>query len=957
MGFFIFLLFFACLRLRFPDVELNPGPGRPAPKRCRLLCSNIRGLSGNLADLTVASAQYDVMLLSETLVSDRRHLSELLIPGFGRPVLLYRDGSGLPRSRGMAAYVRDGFGAYRQNEFECGCCEMLVVRVCGSRQNFYVFSLYRNPDLDDKIFDCLLLSMAAVQAKDARACFLFAGDLNVHHREWLGSATTNRHGISALDFSTVSGCDQLVVGPTHIRGGTLDLLLTDVPDLVQVSVVAPIGHSDHSSLSAVILTAQPTPNLCISRRVFMKHQVNWDAVRSAVQGFPWHLIYRSDEPVEQLNVHLSEVVERYVPTRVIRLRNSDKVWFNDDCRLAFDRKQEAYRHWTRERSVPNWERLKTCQRLANEVYETAERQFRDDCKDVLSNAQSSHKWWSTLKSAVFGTNSSLPPLIGDGGGIVCEPGAKAALLADHFDSKQAKDGITLPLTCHPSSTFSTFAFRSSEVKKLLLELDSYGGNDPAGMFPLFYKEIADVLAPRLSVVFRRLIRSGSFPLCWRQANVTPVPKGPLSSDVNKYRPISITPVLSKVFERLVSVRLGRFMELYKVYPATQFAYRKGLGACDALLCVSHKLQAALDRGMEARLVQIDFSAAFDTVNHLGIIHKLRSIGVGGSVLSVISQFLSSRTQYVLVDGVRSHLVDVVSGVPQGSVLGPILFNLYTSDLFSILENEMVGYADDSTLIAVIPSPDARLRVAQSLDRDLGSVSDWCSMWGMRLNAGKTKTMIVSRSRTLNPLSPALNVGGVVLKNLSVLEILGVTFDAKMTFEVHLRSVSRSVSQRIGILRKSYSIFRDPAMLGTCFFSFLLPVLEYCSAVWCSAADSHLRLLDRTVASACFHIGGVLACDLAHRRSVAVLCMLYKIWSNELHPLYAELPPALVPVRTTRAAVSAHAHSLVVPRSRTVQYSRSFIPLSVSLWNSLVDSVFDGVGLGGFKNRANSLLLA
>ena len=128
-------------------------------------------------------------------------MSELLVPGFGRPVLLCRDG--VPRARDMAAYVRDGYGAFRQPKFECGCCEMLVFRVCGARQNFYVFSLYYNPDLDDRIYDCLLTAMAAVQAADARASFLFVGDLNGHHQEWLGSTTTNRHGVAALDFATL----------------------------------------------------------------------------------------------------------------------------------------------------------------------------------------------------------------------------------------------------------------------------------------------------------------------------------------------------------------------------------------------------------------------------------------------------------------------------------------------------------------------------------------------------------------------------------------------------------------------------------------------------------------------------------------------------------------------------------------------------------------------------------
>ena len=161
------LIFYDCLRLWFLDVETNPGPRRPVPAVCRILCSNVRGLAGNLTDLTVASSQYDILLCSETLVSDMRHVSEVLVPVFGRPVLLCR--GKMPRARGMAAYVRDGYGAFRQPKFECGCCEMLVFMVCGVRQKRYVYSLYRNPELDDRIFDCLLVSMAAVQAEDFRA--------------------------------------------------------------------------------------------------------------------------------------------------------------------------------------------------------------------------------------------------------------------------------------------------------------------------------------------------------------------------------------------------------------------------------------------------------------------------------------------------------------------------------------------------------------------------------------------------------------------------------------------------------------------------------------------------------------------------------------------------------------------------------------------------------------------
>ena len=122
---FLYLIFYGCLRLQFLDVETNPGPCCPVPAVCRILCSNVQGLAGNLSNLTVASSQYDILLCSETLVSDMHHMSEVLVPSFCRPVLLSR--GKMPRARGMAVYVRDSYRAFHKPKFECGCCEMLVL--------------------------------------------------------------------------------------------------------------------------------------------------------------------------------------------------------------------------------------------------------------------------------------------------------------------------------------------------------------------------------------------------------------------------------------------------------------------------------------------------------------------------------------------------------------------------------------------------------------------------------------------------------------------------------------------------------------------------------------------------------------------------------------------------------------------------------------------------------------
>ena len=206
---------------------------------------------------------------------------------------------------------------------------------------------------------------------------------------------------------------------------------------------------------------------------------------------------------------------------------------------------------------------------------------------------------------------------------------------------------------------------------------------------------------------------------------------------------------------------------------------------------------------------------------------------------------------------------------------------------------------------------------------------------------------------------AIDSGCTVLKESEDLLILGVMFDAKMTFEKHLHSVSSAAVQRLGIMIKSCQVFHDRWLLLRSLWSYVLPVLEYCSAVWCSAANSYLKLLDRVVrAQGCWFFNrwcfGVQPCQSSICGSVV---QAFKIKSNPMHPLSDALPMPYMPVRVTRGASDAHSHSLAPPCCRTSQYHRTFVSLSVSLWNNLGDPVFDGVGLAGSKSRTNAFLLA
>ena len=500
-----------CLLILSGDVELHPRPRLTGRPQCRAMYSIIRGLYKNIHDLIAVSTQYDILFCSETLVSSRRHPTEILIPGFKKPTLLRSDA--IPRARGMALYIRNEFSATNQRTYECNCHEVQIVKVCGGHSNFYIFSIYRNPDANDSIFDYLLSSMASIQQNDIRSSFLFLGDFNEHHRKWLNSISPmDRHGLSAY-FSSVSGCDQLVSEATHVSGNCLDLIFTDVPGVVASHVGCPIVTSDHSYISATVKTHQSVPDISISRKVYLKSRANWNGILLDLSLLNWPDIYRQIDRKSSLDAALLTIIEKHVPSRILHFRLKDKVWFDNNCRRALQDKQEAYFYWRGNHSDLTWNNYTRLRARAQSVYASAEKNYNDGIREKLLGVVNPHSWWTTFKSALFGVDQSGPPLLKSDGTLAYCPREKAALFADVFDGKQCGDDLSMPLTCFPESKSTKIAFKSREIKNLLAELDVYGGAGPDGIFPMLFVRMADFLAPKIPTIFRKLTRPGHFSIC------------------------------------------------------------------------------------------------------------------------------------------------------------------------------------------------------------------------------------------------------------------------------------------------------------------------------------------------------------------------------------------------------------------------------------------------------------
>ena len=235
----------------------------------------------------------------------------------------------------------------------------------------------------------------------------------------------------------------------------------------------------------------------------------------------------------------------------------------------------------------------------------------------------------------------------------------------------------------------------------------------------------------------------------------------------------------------------------------------------------------------------------------------------------------------------------------GRILGPILFVLYTSDLSHVVESQVYCYTDDITLVAHVQRTSLRTAAGDVLNDDLPKVVDWCERWDMKLNPRKSKSLLVSRSRSELPPHPLLYAGGDQIQEERHMKVLGVVLDSKLTYEEHLRQVASRAGQKTGILRKAARLIAsDSAILGGCLRACVLPLVEYSSPVWSSTAETHLSLLDR-VFNVASGIGGDASIDLAHRRSVGSLSLFWKILHDSSHPMHLIMPGPHSRGRNTR----------------------------------------------------------
>ena len=496
---------------------------------------------------------------------------------------------------------------------------------------------------------------------------------------------------------------------------------------------------------------------------------------------------------------------------------------------------------------------------------------------------------------------------------------------------------------------------------LITSLDTTKSTGADGVSAKMLKSTAPYIAKSLTNLFNTSLKSGKFPSDWKVARIVPIPKGGDPENPGNYRPISILPVLSILLEKHLHDLLSRHLNMYSPLSQHQWGFTSGKSTTSALTSFTHDCQEALDCGNEVCSVFFDLSKAFDTVPHQQLLHKLSKLHVDPFLIRWVSNYLADRTQTVVLGGAQSTSLPVVSGVPQGSVLGPLLFLIYINGVSaSATDCKITIYADDIALYKIIRNP----RDYTLLQGDITSICNWIVDNHLILNFLKCCYMIFSRKHHPSLPDSPLYVGeNHALNKTDHFKYLGVNFSTDLTWSHHINAVCKKTRKQIGLLYRNFYQFSDPSTLLKLYKSLIRPHMEYASVVWDPHLAKDIKLIEDVqkfalrVCSKTWNADYeslLKSCNLpslSDRRKFQKLCQLYNILTDRV--TYPDKP--LERIATLYPNRHANTIQLSVPFARTNNFKNSFFPSTATLWNSLNCDISPINSLASFRHALNKHL--
>ena len=651
-------------------------------------------------------------------------------------------------------------------------------------------------------------------------------------------------------------------------------------------------------------------------------------------------------------------------------QSPSRPWITKDLLTGIKLKHKLYRTYLHDRSAHNWESFTSQRNKVTTMLRRAKSTF------VLSQSHPDNFSHSNLHKVVkclkTKTCTPIPDLINQSQNAKT-PLSKATML-NNFFIQQSQQSVSncnneiprINTTPTITSTLTNFKTTPTDVEDLLQQLDTSKSNGSDGIPTRLLKEAASELAPSLSALFNLSFETGQTPQEWRDATVTPIHKKGTKSSPTNYRPISLLPVVSKVQERVVYNRL--YSHIQQHLPTHQSGFRQCDGTELQLARINHEISAHRDSGHHVSACFFDLSKAFDRVWHPGLLKKLSHYGVEAEAHIWLTGYLSGRRQRVQVDGTVSPWLGVPAGVPQGSVLGPLLFLTYTIDLPNACINDDTTcsqFADDTALIASTSSPQ---QTEQQLQRAVTSAAKWLNDWHLLVNIDKTVTMTFYHDNRPPAHLPTLFLNDSPLKTVRQQRHLGVIFQHNLQWSTHVNNIINKSLKVLHMLTKLRNSLNSSA-LSYLYCTYIRPILEYaCIAVTPLPHNilDRLERIQRKAARICLHLPLFSPVDhssllhrlqlptLFSRRRIKQLLLSHSIFHHYAPPhlLQLQLPPLAANVYSLRRPRSYH-----LPTSRTDRLKDSPIFRALHYFNSLPDAMKSIKDRTMFKSEIHSLFVS
>jgi hypothetical protein len=825
-------------------------------------------------------------------------------------------------------------------------------------------TVYRSPN-SDRDNDAKVNELFSVT--QGRSHVLVCGDFNHPEIDWLDVCTPKDCNHPAAKFVEAvrdSFLVQHVQKPTHVRGdqtpNVLDLIFTSEEAMVgEIRHEAPLGKSHHHSLLFQFHCYTRTVHRGPARYIYAKG--DYAKLRQLVEAedvmgkiLDMDVCQAWDTLCEAVHVSMDSAIPKTKPGS----KKKKPLWLNEKALCKVRKKRQAYQRYLQTRDGKDYDLYA---RARNQAKKACRDAVKETEKSVAMKAKQNPKAFYAYARTKLNTRDGIADLT-DGGTKVSSDSEKANVLNNFFSSVFTDEDTSQIPDCAQQdfqSVLQDVDISSDAVLKKLKELNPNKSAGPDKLHPRVLSELSSVIAEPLALIFSKSLSEGKLPPVWKEAQVTPLFKKGDKSKPGNYRPVSLTSIVCKILESLIRDKMMEHLEANNLLSDCQHGFVPGRSCSTNLLACLEDWTKALDDGKDVDAVYLDMAKAFDSVPHERLLCKLEALGIQGRVWRWVKDFLVGRRQRVCVNGSLSDWASVRSGVPQGSVLGPVLFVAFINDLPDAVSSASTCkmYADDTKVFSVIDTPDD----SHALQKDLDSLVDWADQWQLKYNADKCHVLQMGNQKDKH--SYEMRKHGSESRTAlqeSVLEKdLGVNVDNELKFSRHIEIQVNKANKILGLIRRSFE-FLDAKSMRLLFIALVRPHLEFCNVVWSPRLEKDKKLIEGVLRRATKVIPGFKDVSYEQRlEKLKIPSMTYRRVRGDLIETYKYTHGYYrnenVFTLDTEKNTRGHQFKLKKPRCRTSQRQHFFSQRVIDRWNNLPAEIAEAPTMNSFKNRLDTAM--